>query len=83
MDCLFIMIVKYNINFCNSCDTPPVEANGALISTKPSNTFHGFGLKNVLRTLKKYNGDYAWDYDNKQKTFTVTAMIGEKAQNKP
>lgn len=39
--------------------------------------------KNVLRTLKKYNGDYAWDYDNKQKTFTVTAMIGEKAQNKP
>ena len=25
----------------------------------------------------------AWDYDNKQKTFTVTAMIGEKAQNKP
>ena len=74
----------YNVLIiCNSCDTPPVEANGALISTKPSNTFHGFGLKNVLRTLKKYNGDYAWDYDNKQKTFTVTAMIGEKAQNKP
>lgn len=66
------------INIRNSCDTPPVHTGTVLQSTKGSTVLHGFGLKSVARTLKKYSGDFAWEYDEKTSEFFMTVMIGEK-----
>lgn len=60
----------------NSCDTEPVSSNNILRTTKTKNTaFHGLGLKSLKKTLKKYKGDYSWEYDKSNKEFTTTIMI--------
>lgn len=59
----------------NSCDTRPNAQEGQLLTTKQDKKLHGFGLKSVSRTLKKYKGAYRWDYDERSRIFIVTAMI--------
>lgn len=65
----------YVVIISNSCDVPPNAHEGKLLTTKADKKIHGFGLKSVSRTLKKYNGDFRWDYDTMSRTFIVTAMI--------
>lgn len=62
----------------NSCDTPPKQSGSHLISTKPDASLHGFGLKSVAKTIRKYQGDYEWDYDPGKNVFTVTVMIADR-----
>lgn len=64
----------------NSCDTPPKERAGKLITSKPNYEHHGYGLKSVRKTLKKYDGDFEWNYDETERTFTVTVMVREHNQ---
>ena len=59
----------------NSCDLQPNAHGTQLLTTKLDKKIHGFGLKSVSKTLKKYHGDYRWDYDEMSRTFMVTAMI--------
>lgn len=66
----------------NSCDTPPKMVGNALVTSKPDQALHGFGLKSVKQTLKKYEGDYEWLYDDHEHMFTVTAMIGQPPEVK-
>ena len=64
----------------NSCDTAPVINGQQLVSSKTDKWFHGFGLKSVAKTLKKYGGDFAWDYNELSREFVVTAMLAPKAK---
>lgn len=65
----------------NSCDSNPMSDGRELpVTTKSNKRLHGFGLKSVKNTVKKYNGDIAFDYDEKTKLFVVTVMI-EKSQS--
>lgn len=59
----------------NSCDTAPKSSNEKLLTTKKDKKTHGIGLKSVMKTLKKYSGDYDWEYDVQNKIFTSTVMI--------
>lgn len=60
----------------NSCDKNPRFNNSELpVTTKSNKQLHGFGLKSVRKTLKKYNGDIAFEYDYQKKTFIVTVML--------
>ena len=60
----------------NSCDTDPLgKSSGLLATTKSNKRLHGYGLKSVTKTVKKYNGDIAFDYDPEAKKFVVTVMI--------
>lgn len=61
----------------NSCDTPPTARLGRLVTSKADRNLHGFGLKSVLNTLTRYQGDYSWEYDEGRRLFTTTVMIGE------
>lgn len=61
----------------NSCDKPPLSQGRKLMTTKENTRFHGHGLKNVAKTLEKYQGDYQWSYSEEDHTFTVTVMIKE------
>lgn len=59
----------------NSCDNAPKISNNHLLTTKSDKKIHGIGLKSVIKTLKKYNGDYDWRYDSLNKTFTSIVML--------
>ena len=59
----------------NSCDTPPKQSGHHLISTKSGAGLHGFGMKSVAKSIKKYDGDYEWEYDEERHLFTVTVMV--------
>lgn len=61
----------------NSYDALPSVIAGNLITTKADREHHGYGLKSVKKTLKKYGGDFEWNYDETSHTFTVTVMVGE------
>lgn len=60
----------------NSCDQAP-DFNASLIpkTTKENKQLHGFGIRSVKKTLKKYNGDIAFEYDSNNKLFSVTIMF--------
>lgn len=65
------------IVIANSCDLLPNTHAGVLVTSKADNKLHGYGLKSVSQTLKKYNGDYSWEYFAADRMFVVTVMIGE------
>lgn len=64
----------------NSCDTQPKQSGGRLLSTKKDVSLHGFGLKSVIKTISKYQGDFEWSYDSEKHAFTVTVMIADKVK---
>lgn len=59
----------------NSCDTKPETKKGRLITMKANSRLHGYGLKSVANTLKKYDGDSDWTYDEEKHEFITTLMI--------
>lgn len=59
----------------NSCDIPPQAQGEQLLSTKENPRFHGYGLKSVAKTVKKYNGDQYWSYDPDNQIFTMTVIL--------
>lgn len=64
----------------NGCDTAPETREGNLVTAKEDKKLHGYGLKSVYKTLKKYHGDYSWEYSELENTFVVTVMIGNPQQ---
>jgi sensor histidine kinase YesM len=62
----------------NSCDVSPTTSHEKLLTTKSDKKLHGIGIKSVMKTLKKYNGDYDWEYDQQNKVFTSTVMLINK-----
>lgn len=64
----------------NSCDDAPIVCGGKLITSKDDRKLHGFGLKSVSKTLKKYQGDFLWEYSDEQRIFITTVMIGSEIE---
>lgn len=62
----------------NSCDKSPQAQGEQLISTKENPRFHGYGLKSVAKTVKKYNGDQYWSFDQENRTFTMTVILQKR-----
>lgn len=68
----------YNIIIVsNSCDNAPIIQGSKLMTTKKDSSVHGLGIKNVQRTIQKYNGDLSWGYNPESKSFRATVMIRE------
>lgn len=62
----------------NSCDTAPDSVNNELRTTKKNKRIHGIGIKSVLKTLKKYEGDLEWEYNDNSKEFITTVIFLNK-----
>lgn len=62
----------------NSCDMTPIAVNNELRTTKKYKKVHGLGIKSVLKTLKKYDGDLEWEYNDKNKEFITTVIFLNK-----
>lgn len=63
------------VSLLNSCDRAPVLKNNALISTKKKEGLHGYGIKSITKTVKKYNGDVEWEYDESEHIFSVSILF--------
>lgn len=65
------------ISIENTFDGKLIKKNGKLETRKFDKEYHGYGLKNVQKTMEKYNGYI--EYDNDDKLFRATAMMYIKA----
>lgn len=63
------------ITITNSCDRSPKTKGNELVTTKKNKDIHGLGIKSIKQTLKPYSGDYQWEYDEENKTFTLIISI--------
>lgn len=66
------------ITISNSCNNTPITFNNKLITTKENKNKHGMGIRSVKKTLKKYDGDLEWEYNENNKIFITTLMLLEK-----
>lgn len=67
----------------NSCDTTPITQGGHLLTNKEDKKLHGYGLKSVAKTLKRYGGDFSWEYNELTRMFVVTVMVAPKSRLDP
>lgn len=65
------------ITMINSCRKNPFsEKTGSLISKKPdSEHHHGFGMKSIERTVKRYHGEVQVYYDEENFTFHTVIFL--------
>ncbi len=69
------------ITVINSCRTNPFpDKAGQLCTQKCDKSRHGFGLKSIYRTVKKYHGDMQMYYNDD--TFTFHTIITIKRKEK-
>lgn len=60
------------ISAANSCDAAPLtDDKGHFITAKGDSENHGYGLKSIERTVKKYNGIMNTNYDISKKQFHI------------
>ena len=58
------------ITMINSCRANPFsKLDGSLTTTKSDQFKHGFGLRSIRKTVKKYNGDMQMYFDDETMTF--------------
>ena len=62
------------ISFINSRIGKGEEKAGFLASSKPDPDNHGIGMRNIRRTVEKYNGVFSFD-NSKDHEFTATVML--------
>lgn len=66
------------IKIINNCQIKPKVRRQVLQTNKLQRDYHGYGMKNIRKSLAKYNGDLIWEYDEKSKEFKVVIMIPKK-----
>lgn len=70
---------KIHIMAVNSIKNPVLENNAALISTKPNNKLHGYGIKTIRSIAEKYNGMVRfYEEDN---VFCCQVLMYKQGQN--
>lgn len=62
------------IQITNSCGQPPVFQNGVLQSPQNPEQ-HGYGVQNIIRCVRKYDGECIFRYDTVQKQFQVIILV--------
>lgn len=65
------------LNVINSCDIKPKKDGERLVTTKSNSGFHGYGMKSIQKTSKKYDGECQWYYDEKKKEFHLNIIFNK------
>lgn len=64
------------LTLVNSCRSNPFsETTGQLITNKSNSHRHGFGIKSISKTVKKYHGDIQMYYHDETATFHTIIML--------
>lgn len=75
---IFIKGNYLNFYFENSCDNNFKENNGELITTKKDKNSHGFGIKNIISIVKKYNGLLKYNFFDGKYILKLSLLIPKK-----
>lgn len=59
----------------NSCYVAPVFKKGKIRTSKKEKNLHGWGLKSVESTVKKYGGSIDYDYIQEKNAFRITLNL--------
>lgn len=59
----------------NTIAQKPLMKNGKPVSDKTDKKLHGYGLRNVERIIKKYEGEITYQFT--EKTFQVSILLGD------
>lgn len=59
----------------NTSGKSPNSQRGRLITSKENPKQHGIGIKSVIRTSKKYNGEFEWSWDEQNMVFTAKVIF--------
>lgn len=54
---------NYYFKISNTIDTPVLKTNPSLETTKTDSKYHGIGINNIRKIIKKYNGNIFFDDD--------------------
>ena len=57
------------LSVVNSTSAAPKSQGEKLITTKKDKAIHGYGLKSIEKSAKKYAGICDWNYNESDKTF--------------
>lgn len=60
------------IEISNSIDKEPLVINGKLITSKDNNSMHGYGVKNIERIVKKYDGTISYQIEENRFQVCIT-----------
>ena len=72
---------RYAVITCtNSCAAPPEIRDGAPVSTKREDGYHGMGLKIIKKTAEKSRGTFDMKYDEAQSCFTVCVALDPRTE---
>ena len=66
------------IKITNSCIYTN-EVNGSFISTENNVNEHGFGLSNIKKTVKKYDGFIQFKFNSDSQKFVTTIIFKSNA----
>lgn len=61
----------------NSCLAKPKSNGERLITTKSNSAYHGYGIKSIEKTVKKYNGLCGWNFDEANKEFHFNILFNK------
>lgn len=67
----------HTISIINSSHQAPKTRGEKLLTTKADPAFHGYGVKSVEKTAKKYNGVCEWFYDEIKKEFHFSIIFNQ------
>ncbi|MBR2893154.1 MAG: GHKL domain-containing protein [Clostridia bacterium] len=62
----------------NSCDAAPQATGKNLKTTKNDDGVHGLGIRSIKSVVKKYKGNFEWNYDKEENSFTVYIAFKNK-----
>ena len=65
------------IKVINSCRYVKMK-DGKYVTTKNDDNIHGYGLTNIQKTIKKYNGYVSFLFDEKKEEFITTVYFDKK-----
>jgi two-component system sensor histidine kinase AgrC len=65
----------------SSNHSPNIGKDDKIMSSKRDNMHHGIGLKSVEKTLKKYNGQIQFKYDDSLKVFSTIITVPVKSKS--
>lgn len=77
--CIDVVIRRINnmlfIKLENSCYVAPVLKKGKILTSKKDKNLHGWGLKSVESTAKKYGGSIDYKYLQEKNSFRITLNL--------
>ncbi len=65
------------ITVINTCLTKPKSNGEKLITTKSDYSYHGYGIKSIEKTIKKYNGICHWSFDEEGEEFHFNILFNK------